>query len=56
MMIDTGPKFYSAILIALAHGLKVKVKNFKLRNFISIKVFKELIFSKPYDRFGSYLE
>ena len=30
MMIDTGPKFYSAILTALAHGLKVKVKNLEV--------------------------
>ena len=30
MMLDTGPKFYSAILTALAHGLKVKVKNLEI--------------------------
>ena len=30
MMIDTGPKLYSAILTALAHGLKVKVKNLEI--------------------------
>ena len=29
-MIDTGPKFYSAILTAFAHGLKVKVKNLEI--------------------------
>ena len=29
-MIGTGPKFYSAILTALAHGLKVKVKNLEI--------------------------
>ena len=28
--VDTGPKFYSAILTALAHGLKVKVKNLEI--------------------------
>ena len=30
MMIDTGPKFYSAKLTAFAHGLKVKVKNLEI--------------------------
>ena len=35
MMIDTGPKFYSAILTAHAHGLKVKVRNFILKCFKS---------------------
>ena len=30
MMIDTGQKFYSAIFIALARGLKVKVKNLEI--------------------------
>ena len=30
MMIDTDPMFYSAILTALAHGLKVKVKNLEI--------------------------
>ena len=27
---DTGPKFFSAILTAPAHGLKVKVKNLEI--------------------------
>ena len=35
MMIDTGPKFYSAFPPAHAHGCKVKVKNLE----IYIKVF-----------------
>ena len=30
MMIDTGLKFYSAILTVLAHGLKVKVKDLEI--------------------------
>ena len=30
MMIDTGQKFYSALLTALAYGLKVKVKNLEI--------------------------
>ena len=30
MMIDTGPKFYSAIHIALAHVIKAKVKNLEI--------------------------
>ena len=30
MMIDTDPKFYSAILTALTHSLKVKVKNLEI--------------------------
>ena len=32
-MIDTGPKFYSVILTALAHGFMVKVKNFYIKVF-----------------------
>ena len=28
--IDTGPKFYSAILPAHAHGIKIKVKNLEI--------------------------
>ena len=30
MIIDTGPKFYSAIPSANAHGRKVKVKNLEI--------------------------
>ena len=30
MMTDTGPKFYSTIPPAHAHGLKVKVKNLEI--------------------------
>ena len=33
IMIDTGPKFYSAILPAHVHGLKVKVKKFYIKEF-----------------------
>ena len=33
MMIDTGPKFYSAIPPAHAHGFKVKVKDFYIKVF-----------------------
>ena len=33
MMIDTAPKFYSAILTAPVHGLKAKVKNFYIKVF-----------------------
>ena len=29
-MIDTGPKFYSAIPPACVHGLKVKVKTLEI--------------------------
>ena len=50
MMMDTGPKLYSAIPPVHAHGLKVKVKNLE----IYIKMFKEFIFSKPYVRFGRH--
>ena len=41
MMIDSGPKFYSAITPAQAHGLKV---------------LRAHIFQTIYDRFGSYFE
>ena len=49
MMIDTGSKVIFSNTLVNACDLKVKVTDLEIFN---IKVFKELIFSKPYDGFA----
>ena len=51
MMIDTGSKVIFSNTLVHAYDHKVKVKDLEIFN---IKVFKELIFSKPYDGFALY--
>ena len=52
MMIGTGSKVIFSNTLVHAYDLKVKVTDLEIFN---IKVFKELIFSKPYDGFALYL-
>ena len=52
MMIDTGFKVIFSNTLVHAYDLKVKVTDLEIFN---IQVFKELIFSKPYDGFALYL-
>ena len=52
MFIDIGSKVMFSNTLVHAYDLKVKVTDLEIFN---INVFKELIFSKPYDGFGSYL-
>ena len=52
MMIDTGSKVIFSNTLVHACDLKVKVTELEI---FYIKVFKELIFSKPYDGFALYL-
>ena len=52
MIIDTGSKVIFSNTLVHAYDLKVKVTDLEIFN---IKVFKELIFSKPYDGFALYL-
>ena len=52
MMIDTGSKVIFSSTLVHANNLKVKVTDLEI---FDIKVFKELIFSKPYDGFALYL-
>ena len=51
MMIDTGSKVIFSNTPIHAYDLKVKVTDLEIFN---IKVFKELIFSRPYDGFVLY--
>ena len=51
MMIDTGSKVIFSNTPVHAYDLKVKVTDLEIFN---IKVFKELIFSRPYDGFVLY--
>ena len=52
MKIVTGSKVIFSNTLVHAYGLKDKVTGLEIFN---IKVFKELIFSKPYDGFALYL-
>ena len=52
MIIDTGSKVIFSNTLVHAYDLKIKVTDLEI---FSIKVFKELMFSKPYDGFALYL-
>ena len=54
-MIDIDQSFFQQYPTTHAHDLKVKFTDFEILQIkYYIKVFKELVFSKPNDGFGSY--